>query len=89
MRALVIGLGTQGYKRVKSLIKKNFFVCSVDPYNKKADFKHIKHVSNNIYDTVFICTPDNFKEKYINFFLKKKKNVFVEKPLLISKKKNF
>jgi len=81
LRAVVIGLGTQGYKRLKSLVKKNFFVCSVDPLNKDADEKKIASLEKYNYDTVFLCVPDNIKKKNIFFFLKKKKNVFVEKPL--------
>ena len=42
MRAVVIGLGTQGYKRLKSLKKKNLFICSVDPINNDADEKPTK-----------------------------------------------
>jgi len=81
LRAVVIGLGTQGYKRLKSLKKKNLFICSVDPVNNEAGEKKISSLKKYNYDTVFLCVPDNVKKKYILFFLKKKKNVFVEKPL--------
>lgn len=81
MKAVVIGLGTQGYKRLRSLKKKKLFICSVDPVNNEADEKKISSLKKYNYDTVFLCVPDNIKKKYILFFLKKKKNVFVEKPL--------
>ena len=84
MKAVVIGLGTQGNKRLKSLVKKNFFVCSVDPINKKADEKKISKLKKYDYDTVFLCVPDDIKKKYILYFLKKKKNILVEKPLDLS-----
>ncbi len=85
MRAVVIGLGTQGNKRLKSLNKKNYFVCSVDPINKKADESNISNLKNYEYDTVFLCVPDQLKKKYIFHFLREKKNIFVEKPLNLSK----
>ncbi len=85
MKAVVIGLGTQGIKRRKSLIKKKFFVCSVDPKNKNANEKSINSIKKYNYDTVFLCIPDQLKKKYIFYFLKKKKNIFVEKPLNLSK----
>ena len=86
MKTVVIGLGTQGLKRRKSLIKKKFFVCSVDPKNKNADEKSINSLKKYNYDTVFLCVPDQLKKKYILYFLKKKKNIFVEKPLNLSKR---
>ena len=86
MKAVVIGLGTQGNKRVKSLNKKNYLVCSVDTKNKKADENSILNLRNYNYDTVFLCIPDNLKKKYIFYFLKQGKNIFVEKPLNLSKK---
>lgn len=84
MKAIVIGLGTQGLKRRNSLIKKNFFICSVDTKNKNADEKNVDGLIKYNYDTVFLCIPDKFKKEYIFYFLKKNKNVFVEKPLNLS-----
>ena len=63
MKAVVIGLGTQGLKRRKSLIKKKFFVCSVDPKNKNANEKSINSIKKYNYDTVFLCIPDQLKKK--------------------------
>jgi predicted dehydrogenase len=85
LKAIVIGLGTQGLKRKNSLIKKNFFVCSLDTKNRYADEKKVDDLKKYNYDTVFLCVPDQLKKKYIFYFLKKKKNVFVEKPLNLSK----
>ena len=86
MKAVVIGLGTQGKKRLKSLKKKNFFICSFDPFNKLADEKKIEALEYYNYDSVFLCVPDDLKKKYIFFFLKKKKNIFLEKPLNLNSK---
>ena len=41
------------------------------------------------YDTVFICTPENEKIKFINFCLKNKKHFIVEKPFPILPLKKF
>ena len=84
MKALILGLGNQGEKRKKILLKNNNFYSSVDPFNERADYKNINNIMKDKYDTVFICTPDFLKEKYIKYFLKKKKNIFVEKPLRLS-----
>ena len=89
MKAIVVGLGNQGLKRKKSLLKKNFFVCSVDTKNKSAEEKNVNRLKKYNYDTVFLCVPDHLKKKFIFYFLKKKKNIFVEKPLNLSEQDLF
>ena len=79
MRALVVGMGTQGLKRRKYL--EEDFAYSVDKY-KKADFKSIFQVPLSSYDTVFLCVPDDEKINLIEYCIKNKKNILVEKPLL-------
>ena len=86
MRVIIIGLGTQGSKRKKILIKKKSYICSYDPINKAAEEKKLSSLKKYNYDTVFLCCPDNFKKKYILYFLKKKKHILVEKPLRLSNK---
>ena len=86
MRVLVVGLGVQGKKRI-NFLNKNKFYASVDTTNKKAIFKNIKDVPVNNYDSVYICTPDHEKLKLINYCLKNKKHVLVEKPLNIGLEK--
>jgi hypothetical protein len=86
MKAIVVGLGVQGKKR-KNNLNQNEYVASVDPFNLSADFKDIKDVLLQSYDTVFICTPDELKYKIIIFCLKNKKNFLVEKPFPIISKK--
>ena len=79
MKIVIVGLGTQGLKRLKIAGKK--VVATVDPYNQQANFKKIKDIPINTYDAVFICTPDNAKYSIINFCIKNKKHILVEKPL--------
>ena len=82
MKAIVVGMGVQGTKRKKSL--RNDFICSVDNF-KKSNYKSIKKVPLNIYDTVFVCVPDEEKVKIIKYSLRNKKNVLVEKPFITNK----
>ena len=63
MNIAIIGLGTQGYKRLK-ILKNNFI--TVDPYKKEADYKNIREVPNDKYDIAFISTPDKEKFKLLS-----------------------
>ena len=83
MKAIIVGMGVQGVKRKNSLSNKEF-IGSVDKF-KKSNFYTIQNVPLNIYDTVFVCVPDNEKEKIIEYSLKNKKNVLVEKPFITNK----
>ena len=83
MKAIIVGMGVQGVKRKKSLSSKEF-IGSVDKF-KKSNFYSIQNVPLNSYDTVFVCVPDNEKEKIIEYSLKNKKNVLVEKPFITNK----
>ena len=47
-------------------------MCSVD-INGKENYKNIKEVPLNAYDTVFICTPDT---KKIDLIIQKIKKMF-------------
>ena len=85
MKTLIVGFGNQGQKRKKYINKD--FVGSVDPHNKKANFKNIRKVPLNFYDTALICTPDQFKYDVIRYCLNNKKHILVEKPLSLNKKK--
>ena len=89
MRVIIVGYGIQGKKRHKSL-KTNELVYIVDPNHKDADYKYLEDVPKNLYDTVFICTPDEEKIDIIEYCSKFKKNCLIEKPFpLSSKKKNY
>ena len=73
MKTIIVGLGTQGYKRKKVLLKRKNYICSFDPANNEAEIHDIKQLKKYNYDTAFICCPDKFKKKYILYFLKQKK----------------
>jgi predicted dehydrogenase len=80
MRTLVVGLGTQGMKRLK-FIETNL-VGTVDPVNKNATYFEISEVPLDLYDAVFLCVPDEAKQKLIEYCILNRKHVLVEKPLL-------
>ena len=84
MKTLIVGLGNQGLKRKAYL--KNDFCGAVDPLNDEAEYKYLKDVSLSKYNAVLLCVPDNQKEKLINFCIKNKKHILVEKPLNLAKK---
>ena len=79
MRVIVAGLGVQGYKRRK--FAGTDFVATVDPVNAEADFQHIEDVPLDRYDGVLACIPDAPKVELLDYCLKNKKHVLVEKPL--------
>ena len=82
---LIIGLGTQGIKRSK--IDTKNLVGAVDPVNKLAKYRYIKDVHLEKFNSAYVCTPDDKKITIIEYLIKNKKNVLVEKPLLSSDKK--
>ena len=85
MKILIVGLGNQGSKRIKFLKKYNYF-ASYDPYNPQAHFNSLKSIPLEKFDSVFLCVPDLEKYELIKFFLRNKKNVFVEKPLYVNRR---
>ena len=66
MKILIVGLGVQGQKR-KKLLNQRLVFATVDTKNESADFKNIKDVPLNKYDSVFVCTPDSEKLKILNY----------------------
>ncbi len=81
MKIIIVGLGVQGNKRKKILNKKDY-VASVDPINSKANYKFLSQVPLKDYDSCFLCVPDKEKRKLIDYCIKNKKHILVEKPLL-------
>ena len=77
-------MGVQGKKRKKFLGKD--FIFAVDTFTK-ADFKSVYEVPLDKFDTAFICVPDHEKFKIVNYCIKNKKNVLLEKPFLVKKNK--
>jgi scyllo-inositol 2-dehydrogenase (NADP+) len=84
MRAIVVGMGVQGEKRKKYLGKD--FVFSVDKF-KNANYKSIFDVPLKAYNAALICVPESEKIDLIKYCIKNKKNILVEKPLLIKSDK--
>ncbi|MAL65502.1 MAG: hypothetical protein CMF94_05310 [Candidatus Marinimicrobia bacterium] len=72
---LVVGKGKWGRTVIKSLDKISNIKQII---NSKVNYKKIS--TENI-DWVFVLTPDQTHYKIVEFFLKKKINVFCEKPL--------
>ena len=84
MRVLIVGYGVQGQKRKKILNQQDVF-GSFDNKNSKATFRDINKIPHEKYDSVFLCVPDDQKTKLIKFFFNLKKNILVEKPLILKK----
>jgi scyllo-inositol 2-dehydrogenase (NADP+) len=82
MKIIVIGLGVQGNKRKKYFKKE--LMATVDPLNKLADYRDLDEVPDNLFDTAIVCAPDSKKYEIIKKLIKRKKNIFVEKPLFLN-----
>lgn len=81
----IIGFGNQGKKRAKYLDNKT--VKFIFDKNKNvSNFKRLELLPLDKISAVFLCVPDNVKVKLIKYFLKRKKHILVEKPLLLKKK---
>jgi len=83
MKIIVVGLGTQGKKRIKYLDKRSKIVAMVDPNFNEANYCYINEVPLDMFDTVFLCVPDEMKESLIDYCIKNNKNILVEKPLIL------
>jgi len=79
MRALVVGLGIQGKKRLK--IAGDEAVGAVDPVHPDAGWKRLEDVPLGTYDAALVCTPDEPKIELLTYLLSRGKHVLVEKPL--------
>jgi len=83
MKIIVVGLGTQGKKRIKYLDKSSKILATVDPFLDEANYSYITEVPLDLFDTVFLCVPDELKESLIDYCIKNNKNILVEKPLIL------
>jgi scyllo-inositol 2-dehydrogenase (NADP+) len=79
MRAIVVGLGVQGYKRRR--VAGADFVADVDPLNQEARYRSVGEVPLADYDTALVCVPDEAKLALLTYLLDNGKHVLVEKPL--------
>ncbi len=80
MKVAVVGLGTQGNKRLT--IAGVEAVVTVDPVNPKAQYTAIEQVLLDSFDAALVCTPDQVKLALLEYLLAHGKHVLVEKPLL-------
>ena len=62
-KAIIIGEGIQGKKRLLSLKKYFKFVGYIDPVSKKTKYKKISDIPTELYDVAFVCVPDKNKKK--------------------------
>jgi predicted dehydrogenase len=79
MRVIVVGLGTQGYKRRR--VAGADFVADVDPKNAEAKHRALEEVPPSSYDAALLCVPDEAKLALIGKLIDLGKHVLVEKPL--------
>jgi len=89
MRVLVVGLGIQGRKRMAVAGKD--LVATVDPHIQKSGyevphFTSVEQVPLESFDGALLCIPDGPKVSLIQYLLKNKKHVLVEKPLFAESK---
>lgn len=83
MRAIVVGLGVQGYKRRR--VAGADFVAGVDPVNQEARYRSAADVPLADYDAALVCVPDEAKLELLTYLLGNGKHVLVEKPLWAEK----
>ena len=79
MRVIVVGLGTQGYKRRR--VAGADFIADVDPKNREAKHRSLDEVPPTSYDAALLCVPDEAKIALIERLIDLGKHVLVEKPL--------
>lgn len=79
MKAIVVGYGVQGKKRLR--IAGDDAAGIVDPVAAEANWRDIKDVPLELYDAALVCTPDAPKMELLGYLLRNGKHVLVEKPL--------
>jgi scyllo-inositol 2-dehydrogenase (NADP+) len=79
MRVVVAGMGVQGTKR--RAIAGAECVSTVDPVISEANHQSLETVPLDSYDGVLACIPDGPKVDLIDFCIRNRKHVLVEKPL--------
>jgi predicted dehydrogenase len=79
MRAIVVGYGVQGKKRLR--VAGSDAAGVVDPIAAEANWRDIREVPLDKYDAALVCTPDAPKMELLGHLLGNGKHVLVEKPL--------
>lgn len=82
MKAIIVGLGNQGAKRLG--VAGDEVVATVDPIVPKSQYKTIEQVPLDSFDAGLVCTPEQEKLDILDYLLKHGKHVLVEKPLLMN-----
>lgn len=80
MRYLLVGYGNIGAKR-KGVLG-NRCVATVDPFNKAADYAAPEQCPLDHYDAAILAVPNHTKLDLLEYFLRRGKQVLIEKPLL-------
>ncbi|MEW6235192.1 MAG: Gfo/Idh/MocA family oxidoreductase [Candidatus Omnitrophota bacterium] len=80
MNYLIVGLGNIGKKR-KTLLGERC-IYTADPYQPDADFRQYADAPPEKFDAVILSGPNHVKIEQLTHFLKLRKHVLVEKPLL-------
>ena len=85
----IIGYGSIGKVHKKNLEKMGYSFLIFDPKIDNTKKKSLKKLSqiNKICSSVIIASPSNTHLKYLNYFKKKKKHIFIEKPFSHDTKK--
>lgn len=79
MRAVIVGYGVQGKKRLR--VAGADAAGVVDNVAPEADFRDISEVPLERYDAALVCTPDEPKMRILRHLLGNGKHALVEKPL--------
>ena len=79
MRAIVVGYGVQGKKRLR--VAGPDAAGVVDPIAAEANWRDIREAPLDSYDAALVCTPDEPKIELLSYLLGNGKHVLVEKPL--------
>ncbi len=80
MRAVVVGLGVQGQKRLQ--VAGRDVVATVDSVRDGVDYRTLKDVPLDQYDAAFVCVPEAAKIDLLAYLLGQGKHALVEKPLI-------
>lgn len=80
MKYIIIGYGNIGKKRHKVLNEK--CVAIVDPFQETADYSDYNEVPIDNFDAAILAVPNAVKINILEYLLKNRKYVLIEKPLL-------
>jgi len=82
LRFVIVGLGTQGKKRLETLGAASYL--SIDPFVPEATYPDVESFPVEAVDAAFICTPEDSKYQIAKYFVSHGKHVVIEKPFELS-----